>query len=227
MIDITEMPYKQVAKYRDNQIKPLMFPYVIKDAAESYNKAFILCEVNDVGDQVATGLHDELEYDNMLMCSTSSRKGQFVGQNFSDKAAWGVKMQKNVKKIGCLNLKALIEEDKLIINDLDTIDELSTFISSGQSWESDDGKTDDLVITLVIFAWLCTNQYFKDLQDHDLRKKIFEEKLEREDKDILPFGFVSLGINEVVEKDSDGTGWMLADPEKEIDDMINSWNMFF
>ena len=227
VIDITEMPYKQVAKYRDNQIKPLMFPYVIKDAAESYNKAFILCEVNDVGDQVATGLHDELEYDNMLMCSTSSRKGQFVGQNFSDKAAWGVKMQKNVKKIGCLNLKALIEEDKLIINDLDTIDELSTFISSGQSWESDDGKNDDLVITLVIFAWLCTNQYFKDLQDQDLRKKIFEEKLEREDKDILPFGFVSLGNEQILEKDSDGTGWMLADPEKEMNELINSWNMFF
>ena len=226
VIDVTEMPYKQVAKYRDNEIKPLMFPYVIKDVAENYNKAFILCEVNDVGDQVATALHDELEYDNMLMCSVSSRKGQVVGQNFSEKAAWGVKMQKNVKKIGCLNLKALIEEDKLLINDLETIDELSTFIASGPSWEADDGKNDDLVMTLVIFAWLCTNQYFKDLQDHDLRKKIFDEKMSREEQDMLPFGFVDLGIDSVVEKDTDGTFWLPANPNKEIDDLAELWDYF-
>lgn len=226
VIDITQMPYKQVAKYRDNEIKPLMFPYVIKDVAENYNNAFILCEVNDVGDQVATGLHDELEYDNMLMCSVSSRKGQVVGQNFSEKAAWGVKMQKNVKKIGCLNLKALIEEDKLIINDLDTIDELSTFIAKGASWEADDGKNDDLVMTLVIFAWLCTNQYFKDLQDQDLRKKIFEEKMSREDNEILPFGFVNLGMESVVEKDTDGTMWLPANPEREVDELVELWDYF-
>lgn len=226
VIDVTEMPYKQVAKYRDNEIKPLMFPYVIKDVAENYNKAFILCEVNDVGDQVATALHDELEYDNMLMCSVSSRKGQVVGQNFSDKAAWGVKMQKNVKKIGCLNLKALIEEDKLLTNDLETIDELSTFIASGPSWEADDGKNDDLVMTLVIFAWLCTNQYFKDLQDHDLRKKIFDEKMSREEQDMLPFGFVDLGLDSVVEKDTDGTFWLPANPNKEIDDLAGLWDYF-
>ena len=227
VIDITGMPYKQVAKYRDNEIKPLMFPYVIKDVAENYNNAFILCEVNDVGDQVATGLHDELEYDNMLMCSISSRKGQVVGQNFSEKAAWGVKMQKNVKKIGCLNLKALIEEDKLIINDLDTIDELSTFIAKGTSWEADDGKNDDIVMTLVIFAWLCTNQYFKDLQDHDLRKKIFDEKMAREDNDMLPFGFVTLGIDSVVEKDTDGTMWLPANPEREVDQLAELWDYFY
>ena len=227
VIDITEMPYKQVAKYRDNEIKPLMFPYVIKDVAENYNNAFILCEVNDVGDQVATGLHDELEYDNMLMCSVSSRKGQVVGQNFSEKAAWGVKMQKNVKKIGCLNLKALIEEDKLIINDLDTIDELSTFIAKGASWEADDGKNDDLAMTLVIFAWLCTNQYFKDLQDQDLRKKLFEEKMAREEDDILPFGFVELSIPGAVETDNDGNIWMAANPEKEVEDLAQLWDYFY
>ena len=227
VIDITQMPYKQVAKYRDNEIKPLMFPYVIKDVAEHYNKAYILCEVNDVGDQVATGLHDELEYDNMLMCSVSSRKGQVVGQNFSEKAAWGVKMQKNVKKIGCLNLKALIEEDKLIINDLDTINELSTFIAKGASWEADDGKNDDLVITLVIFAWLCTNQYFKDLQDQDLRKKLFEEKMAREEDDILPFGFVELSIPGAVETDNDGNIWMAANPEKEVEDLAQLWDYFY
>lgn len=227
VIDITEMPYKQVAKYRDNEIKPLMFPYVIKDVAENYNNAFVLCEVNDVGDQVATGLHDELEYDNMLMCSVSSRRGQVVGQNFSEKAAWGVKMQKNVKKIGCLNLKALIEEDKLIINDLDTIDELSTFIARGASWEADDGKNDDLVITLVIFAWLCTNQYFKDLQDQDLRKKIFDEKMAREDNNMLPFGFVNLGMETPVEQDTDGTMWMPANPQREVEELAELWNYFF
>jgi hypothetical protein len=227
VIDITEMPYKQVAKFKDNQIKPLLFPYVIKDVAETYNKAYILCEVNDVGDQVATGLHDELEYDNMLMCSVSSRKGQIVGQNFSEKAAWGVKMQKNVKRIGCLNLKALIEEDKLLINDLDTINELSTFIAKNGSWEADDGKNDDLVLTLVIFAWLCTNQYFKDLQDQDLRKKLYEEKMAQEDDSVLPFGFVNLGLDNAVEQSDDGTIWMAANPEKEIEDLANLWNYFY
>jgi hypothetical protein len=227
VIDITKMPYKQVAKYRDNQIKPLMFPYVIKDVAEHYNRAYILCEVNDVGDQVATGLHDELEYDNMLMCSVSSRKGQVVGQNFSEKAAWGVKMQKNVKRIGCLNLKALIEEDKLLINDLDTINELTTFIAKAGSWEADDGKNDDLVITLIIFAWLCTNQYFKDLQDQDLRKKLFEEKMANEEDDMLPFGFVDLQIEGDASQDSEGNLWMAANPEREVEHLAQLWEYFY
>jgi hypothetical protein len=226
VIDITEMPYRQVAKYRNNEIKPLMFPYIIKDVADNYNHAFVLCEVNDVGNQVATGLHDELEYDNMLMCSISSRKGQVIGQNFSEKAAWGVNMQKNVKKIGCLNLKALIEEDKLIINDLDTIDELTTFISKRGSWEADDGRNDDLVDTLVIFGWLCTNQYFKDLQDHDLRKKIYDEKMAREDADMLPFGFIDLGLTDIVENDVDGNIWVPAKIGNDIDDLAALWDYY-
>jgi hypothetical protein len=163
----------------------------------------------------------------MLMCSVSSRKGQVVGQNFSEKAAWGVKMQKNVKRIGCLNLKALIEEDKLLINDLDTINELTTFIAKAGSWEADDGKNDDLVITLVIFAWLCTNQYFKDLQDQDLRKKLFEEKMANEEDDMLPFGFVDLQIEGDASQDSEGNLWMAANPEREVEHLAQLWEYFY
>jgi len=127
--DTTSFPYRLVAKYRNNQIKPMLFPSIIKDLAVAYNKAYVLVEVNDVGEQVGQILHMDLEYDNVLMCTMRGRAGQLVGQGFSGKKSqMGVKMSKNVKKIGCMNLKTLIEEDKLVIKDYEVISELTTFI---------------------------------------------------------------------------------------------------
>lgn len=207
VIDISQFPHKLVAKYKNNQIRPIIFPQVIKEIALNYNKAYVLCEVNDVGDQVAAGLHYDLEYENLLMSSMRGRAGQVLGQGFSGKKVQlGVKMSKTTKKVGCLNLKALIEEDKLIIPDFDTISELTTFIQKNNSFEAEEGRNDDLVMCLVIYSWLIQQDYFKELTDQDIRKRLYEEQKNQIEQDMAPFGFISDGIsdeNSFVDKEGD------------------------
>jgi len=207
--DTTSFPYRLVAKYRDNQIKPMLFPSVIKDLAVAYNKAYILVEVNDIGEQVGQILHMDLEYDNVLMCTMRGRAGQLVGQGFSGKKSqMGVKMSKNVKKIGCMNLKTLIESDKLVINDYDTISELTTFIQKSNSFEAEDGCNDDLAMCLVIFAWLIAQPYFKEMTDNDVRKRLYEEQRNQIEQDMAPFGFISDGLDGGESfVDGDGDRW--------------------
>ena len=196
IFDTTTFPYQLVAKYRNNQIKPMLFPNIIKDVATSYNKAFVLVEVNDLGEQVGQILHMDLEYDNILMCSMRGRAGQIVGQGFSGKKSqMGVKMSKTVKKTGCMNLKTLLEDDKLIINDYDIISELTTFIQKSNSFEAEDGCNDDLAMCLVIFAWLVMQDYFKEMSDQDVRKRIYEDRRDQIEADMAPFGFISDGLD--------------------------------
>ena len=196
VIDVSQFPHKLVAKYRNNQIKPILFPQIIKEVAVSYNNAYVLCEVNDVGDQVAAGLHYDLEYSNVLMSSMRGRAGQVLGQGFSGKKVQlGVKMSKSTKKVGCLNLKALIEDSKLVFSDYDIISELTTFIQKGGSFEAEDGCNDDLVMCLVMYAWLILQDYFKELTDQDIRKKLYEEQQNQVNQDMTPFGFIIDGIN--------------------------------
>jgi hypothetical protein len=197
VINVSEFPHRLVAKYRNNQIKPILFPQVIKEVAVSYNNAYVLCEVNDVGDQVAAGLHYDLEYTNVLMSSMRGRAGQVLGQGFSGKKVQlGVKMSKSTKKVGCLNLKALIEDSKLIFSDYDIISELTTFIQKGGSFEAEDGCNDDLVMCLVMYAWLILQDYFKELTDQDIRKKLYEEQQNQVEQDMTPFGFIVDGVND-------------------------------
>jgi hypothetical protein len=207
--DTTSFPYRLVAKYRDNQIKPMLFPSIIKDLAMAYNKAYILVEVNDIGEQVGQILHMDLEYDNVLMCTMRGRAGQLVGQGFSGKKSqMGVKMSKNVKKIGCMNLKTLIEGDKLDIRDYDTISELTTFIQKSNSFEAEDGCNDDLAMCLVIFAWLIAQPYFKEMTDNDVRKRLYEEQKNQIEQDMAPFGFISDGLDGGESfVDEDGDRW--------------------
>jgi hypothetical protein len=197
VINVSEFPHRLVAKYRNNQIKPILFPQIIKEVAVSYNNAYVLCEVNDVGDQVAAGLHYDLEYANVLMSSMRGRAGQVLGQGFSGKKVQlGVKMSKSTKKVGCLNLKALIEDSKLIFSDYDIISELTTFIQKGGSFEAEDGCNDDLVMCLVMYAWLILQDYFKELTDQDIRKKLYEEQQNQVEQDMTPFGFIVDGVND-------------------------------
>ena len=209
VFDITEFPYRVVAKYRDNEIKPMLFPSVIMDVALAYNEAFVLCEVNDIGDQVASILQYDLEYENVLMCAMRGRSGQIVGTGFSGKKTQlGVKMSVTVKKVGCSNLKTLIEEDKLQILDYDIISELTTFVQKRQSFEAEEGCNDDLAMCLVIFSWLATTDYFRELHDSDVRLRMYQEQKEAIEADMAPFGFVSDGLedeNEFV--DNDGDRW--------------------
>ena len=219
--DTTSFPYRLVAKYRNNTIKPILFPNIIRDVSKAYNQAFILVEVNDIGDQVASIIHMDLEYDNILMCSMRGRAGQVVGQGFSGKKTQlGVKMSKTVKKIGSLNLKALIEDDKLLVSDLDVISELTTFIQKSGSFEAEEGCNDDLAMCLVIFAWLVQQDYFKEMTDNDVRKKIYEDQRDQIEADMAPFGFISDGLDdEGVIIENDGTMWKTD----EYGDMSYMW----
>jgi len=211
-VDITSFPHKVVAKYRNNDIKPMLFPNIIWEVAKKYNSAFILCEVNDIGDQVASLLHYDLEYQNVLMCSMRGRAGQVVGQGFSGKKTQlGVKMSKTVKKVGSLNLKAMIEENKLLFHDLDIISELTTFISKHNSFEAEDGCNDDLAMCLVIYAWLVAQDYFKELTDQDIRKRLYEEQKNQIEQDMAPFGFLNDGLDDDSFVDGDGDRWTTAE----------------
>mgnify|MGYP001996497610 FL=1 len=211
VIDVTEMPYKIVAKYRDNEIKPLIFPSKIYDVARAYNQSYVLIEVNDIGEQVANTLQFDLEYDNLCMASMRGRAGQVLGGGFSGgKAQLGVRTTKAVKKIGCSNLKQMVEDNKIIIEDYEVINELSTFIVKGQSFEADEGCTDDLVACLFTFAWATDQTYFKELTNVDMRQTMMKEQQDALEQDMAPFGFVVNGledenIGEVV--DEYGTRW--------------------
>jgi hypothetical protein len=220
VIDTTTIPYKLVAKYRNSDIKPILFPNVIFDVAKAYNHAYILIEVNDIGGQIADILQYDLEYDNILMCSMRGRAGQIVGQGFSGKKCQlGVKMSSTVKKTGCSNLKALIEEDKLLLSDYEIISELTTFIQRGQAWEAEEGCNDDLAMCLVIFSWLALQPYFKELHDNDVRQRIYDDQREAIEADMAPFGFIDDGLDDTSFVDNDGDRWHLD----EYGDMSYMW----
>jgi hypothetical protein len=220
VVDITQFPHQVVAKYRNNDIKPMLFPNIIYEVAKNYNSAFILCEVNDIGDQVASILQYDLEYQNLLMCSMRGRAGQIVGQGFSGKKTQlGVKMSKTVKKVGSLNLKTLIEENKLIFNDYEIISELTTFISKHNSFEAEEGCNDDLAMCLVIYAWLVQMDYFKELTDQDVRKRLYEEQKNQIEQDMAPFGFLNDGLSEDSFVDNSGDRWFTD----EYGDMAHMW----
>jgi hypothetical protein len=195
IFDITTVPYKIVGKYRNNEIKPMLFPNVINDVARAYNNAWVLCEVNDVGDGVAAILNYDLEYPNVLMSAMRGRAGQIIGQGFSgSKTQLGVKMSITVKKQGCANLKQIVEDDKLIFNDYEIIAELTTFIQKKQCFEADEGYHDDLVMCMVIFAWLVQQEYFKEMTDNDVRQRIYDEQKNQIEQDMAPFGFITTGL---------------------------------
>tara|TARA_B100001559_G_scaffold320884_1_gene334685 strand:+ start:782 stop:2428 length:1647 start_codon:yes stop_codon:yes gene_type:complete len=219
--DITSFPHRVVCKYRNNMIKPMLFPNVIWEVARKYNEAFVLCEVNDIGDQVASILQYDLEYQNLLMCSMRGRAGQIVGQGFSgSKTQLGLKMSKTVKKVGSLNLKTLIEEDKLFFNDYEIISELTTFISKHNSFEAEEGCNDDLAMCLVIYAWLVAQDYFKELTDQDVRKRLYEEQKNQIEQDMAPFGFINDGLEDSTFVDNDGDRWYTD----EYGDMSYMWD---
>lgn len=185
VFDISEMPYKLVAKYRDQFVSPLLYPSVISAVGMRYNQAFVMVEINDIGQQVADILHTDLEYDNLLITSTRGRGGQRIGGGFAKQIQLGVRTTKTVKSIGCSNLKDLLENDKLIIEDFDLIAELSSFISRKNTYMAEEGSHDDLVMCAVLFGWLTRQDYFKDLTDVDIRTKIYDEKIKMLEDDAL------------------------------------------
>ena len=212
VLDTTEIPYRLVARYKNNEIKPIVFPNIIVDVAKNYNNAYILCEVNDIGGQVADIIQFDLEYENLLMAAMRGRAGQQLGQGFSGKKTQlGVKMSTATKQVGCSNLKALIEEDKLHISDYDTIAELTTFIQKGNSFQAEDGCHDDLAMCLVMFAWMAMQEYFKEMHDNDVRQRIYDDQRENIEQDMAPFGFMSDGLEDDHIIDAQGERWEIAE----------------
>jgi len=158
-------------------------------------------------------LHNDLEYENILMVNVRGRKGQVLSGGFGGKGdtQLGIRTTSVTKRLGCASLKSLIERDQLITEDLNTINELISFVSKRQSYEADDGHHDDLVMCLVIFSWLTTQSYFKELMNIDTRTKLFEDKMKQIEEDVLPFGFISDGSNESEFTDDNGTVWTVDD----------------
>ena len=203
VIDITDTPYKLVAKFRNNLISPMVLPTVVKSVAEKYNEAFALIEINDIGAQVADVLHEDLEYENILFTSYRGRAGQTISGGFGgSQTQRGVRTTTPVKKLGCSVLKSLVEGDKLILEDSDVVGELYTFVAKGQSYEADDGHTDDLAMCLVLFGWLTRQDYFKNLTDRDVRLDVYSDEIDRLEEEIIPFGFASM-FDDDIEWDGD------------------------
>jgi len=208
VFDATEFPYRQVAKYRSSSISTLLYPSVVASCGQQYNDAYVLIETNGIGQQVADIMHNEIEYENIVLITAKGRAGQVFDGGFGKGATQlGITMSKKVKQVGCNMLKNLIEEQKLITNDFETISELSSFISKAQSYEADVGCHDDLVMTLLLFAWLSSQPHFKDITDLDLRRRMLEEKMQTLENEIVPFGFIDTAREEEGFVDDTGQAW--------------------
>ena len=193
VFDVTDLPYKVVGKYRSKEISPMFYPDVIVNAAKMYNDAFILVELNDLGETVATIIQQDLEYENILSTSVKGRGGQQLNGGHSHRIQLGVKTTKTVKRIGCSNLKDVVENDKMIINDYDLLQELSVFINKRNSYEAEEGHHDDLVMCAVLFSWLVRQEFFIELTDNDVRSRLYLENQKMIEDDVLPFGIVDDG----------------------------------
>ena len=186
VIDITEMPYKVVAKYRDNEIAPMLFPDVIGKVGRDYNDAFVLIEVNDIGQQVVEILHQEIEYENILSTVTEKNR-QFVSPGFGKSTKLGVNTSKQVKRQGCFTFKSLLEEQKLLVFDEHIIHEISTFIEKGNTYQADEGYHDDLVMCMVLFGWLSSQQFFKDMTDINTREGLYKQQSANIEHNLTPY----------------------------------------
>ncbi len=209
VIDISKTPYKQVAAYNSSSISPILFPTVIYNAARMYNNAYILVEINN-NPQVADTLHQDFEYENLLKIYTGNKKPQQLSGGFARGVQMGLKMSPQVKAIGCSNLKTLIESDKLQINDFTTYSELTTFVQQKNTFRAEEGTNDDMVMSLVIFAWITTQKYFKDIVNHDIRKQIQLENMNQVDEEHLPAPIIEDGLEHEFEV-FDGDVWEMAD----------------
>jgi hypothetical protein len=209
VVDVTDIPYKLVAKYRDNNIAPLLFPTIIYNIGQRYNGAFLLAETNNVGQQVVDILHYELEYENIFKIQKHVTKGQHLSAGYKKAVSFGIKTTTPVKKIGCANLKTLVETKKLIIEDFDIISELNTFVKVRDSYEAEEGNHDDLVMALVLFSWLTSQTFFRETTNSDIRRRLMEESKMHLEDEYMPIGIFDDGKEE--EKMYDGEDiWTVA-----------------
>lgn len=210
VFDITSVPYRVVAKYRDNEIESLVYPTIIYNVGRHYNYAYVLVEVNDIGQQVADILLHDLEYENVLSTRSKGRAGQNISGGSGVKYGLGVRTTTQVKRIGCANFKSLVENDKIIINDYDLLYEMFRFIEHNNKYEAEEGEHDDLVMCCVLFSWLVHQEYFKELCDNDARLEVLSSNQKLVEENLIPFGF----IDDV---------WVDPDGIDDTDQEFNKW----
>lgn len=211
VIDISQIPYRGVAEYHSASIAPMVFPNIIFNAGVKYNRAFVLVEVNDNGQQIVDMLHYDLEYENIFKLETAQKSGAKIAGGYKKAMRLGLRMTESVKRIGCVNLKTLIEQDKLIIRDFETISELSTFTQQLQTYKAEEGSHDDLVMCLVMFSWLVTQKYFREAQGAglDIRKALEDVQTSAVEDDIVPFGVIDGGLEDPFTVE-DGDLWVAS-----------------
>ncbi len=197
LIDISVRPFAQVAVYRNNTISPLLFPNIIYKYANSYNQAYVVIESNDQGSVVCNGLYHDLEYENIHLESAIRAD------------AIGIEINRKTKRLGCSAIKDILENNKLIIVDEQTILEISTFTSRGLSYEASEGNHDDLMMNLVMFGYFTSTRYFGEMTDINLKDMIFKQKMKEIDDDMVPFGFIDDGSEEIarIENSNSGYNW--------------------
>jgi hypothetical protein len=213
VIDVTTMPYNQVCVFRNNMLTPGDYAGVVHQIAKRYNNASVLVEINDIGEQVSHTLHGEFEYENVLFTEHAGRSGKRITSGFGTNVDKGIRTTKTVKAVGCSIVKLLIEQNQLIINDFNTINELSTFSRKGQSYEAEPGNHDDLVMGLVLFGWLSDQQYFKEYTNINTLMKLREKTEEDIENDLSFFGFVDFGDNIDMVLDPTPVGNWMSDLE--------------
>jgi hypothetical protein len=193
VFDVSELPYRVVATYKNNMISPLLYPNIVYQLSKHYNNAYILVETNDIGEQIANILQGDLEYENVLTTVNNGRSGQVVSPGYGQATRLGVRTTKAVKRIGCMGLKTQVESDKLLIHDERILYELFRFVNIGESYEAEEGH-DDLVMCCVLFAWAMGQQYVKELTSVDLRQRLEQENEDSMEESMLPFGIINRGL---------------------------------
>ena len=197
VFDVTTLPYKVVGTFKDKHISPMMYPTTLHNIGQHYNEAYMLVETNDIGQQVVDILHNDLVYENLMVTVHKGRAGQQISSGFGGGSRTiGVKTTKQVKRIGCSNLKDLVENDKLMIRDFDLLAELSSFVGKGSSYEAEEGTHDDLAMCTVLFSWIVKQDYFKEITDIDIRERLYKEQEKMMEEQMLPVGFKDDGVTD-------------------------------
>lgn len=219
VLDVTEYPFRIVAKYRNNKISPILYATVIYKVARDYNDAFCLVETNDIGQQVVDSLYTDLEYEN-IFSTASGKSRQFLSGGFGTGTMLGLRTTTQVKRLGCSLFKNLVETQKLIITDKDIISEISTFTEQKGSFKADEGYHDDLVMSLIIFSWATNELYFKELTNSNLRMALYEQQTRQIEENLTPFGIVNTGIPEEAKPEKAGDDvWFNFNPEEAMKKM--------
>jgi hypothetical protein len=207
VVDITDLPYRVVATYRDNAISSMSLPGFVWNVLQAYNMALVLVESNDLGQRVAEDLLHEHEYENVVMTTVKAKRGTDASGGFGPQSRIGVMTNKQVKKIGCAGLKTLVEGRQLLNPCSDLKLEMSTFVAKGTSYEAEPGKHDDLIMCTVLFGWFTRQEYFREhAGGHDVRAAVLAENDRIRAEDLAPFGIVAIDSGPVHRSDSTAPG---------------------